>query len=352
MKLMDKIKRLLFMSKTVETDRIYVDSSTWPNHGEWRLRRRYIWVRNDRKIAFFITGVIMLFTTPVVASVAYNVLSADEDTVVEQTTETTINSEPVEPGYTEYCEGNVWQWDEVVQNWTCQVDIDPTTTTTSTTLPPVHQVQYVCDMAPSTSSNYLFRTFTSSNGTVISDGSAEDTQYIFPLIQESDIYLHVDIMGIDEDHELWREFADVAEYLSIYLNKNVTVGTGEVNEDFNGMVLPIRSEFDPRQAGTNNGGGGVAWAETRVSGFFGIYSADTAIYIRENYLFATGDWVNDPHRSFKYTGFSTLIHEFGHAIGFDHVDGKDAVMSYESDEFVRHYLPGDDAGYQALVCNK
>jgi len=350
MKLMNTIKRNLFMSKEVRTRREVHD--LWPGHPghqEWRLVREYIWVRNDRKIAFFIAGVIMLFTTPVVVSVAYNVLSADGDTVVEQTTETAINNEPVEPGYTGYCEGNVWVWDNVVQNWMCENDIDPTATTT--TLPPVYQVQYVCDMAPSTSSNYLFRQFTGSSGTVISDGSAEDTRYIFSMIQEKDIYLYVDIMGIDEDHELWREFADAADYLSIYLNKNITVGTDEIGEDFTGIVLPIRSEFDPRQHGTNNDGEGVAWNETRVSGFLGFYFADNAVYIRENFLFGTGEWSNDPY-AFKHTGFTTLIHEFAHSMGFDHVSGYDAVMSYESDESVRHYLPGDDAGFQALICNK
>lgn len=328
MSIMDKLINLLFKSRVKKTTYVWNDILR-----EAVPRTRYVYEVNHRKVGFVVAGAIMMFTTPVVGAVAYNVVRADDNTVVEQTTETTIDTTTT----TVY----VPQVEETLPEVTVPV------------VPVVEKPQYVCDVVTD-STNYKFVQLTTSSGKVIVDGiDPEQTKGMYPFVNADNIYFMVEIpvmygetIGdmMNENMPEWQVFVDAADYLSVALGKNITVGWRDPAEDFVGEVYPIRLDTDERSmfAGDSSDNS-AAWNESDFVSFFGSYWAENAMYIRSNFIFSD---------SWQEQGIRVVLHEFGHALGFEHVYGEDAIMSYDSNPVIKTYLPGDIAGLKALLCGK
>lgn len=327
MSIMDKLTNLLFKSRVKKTTYVWNDILR-----EAVPRTRYVYEVNHRKVAFVVTGAIMLFTTPVVGTVAYNVVRADDNTVVEQTIDTTTSTTST----TVY----------VPQT-------EDTLPVVTTTVAPVEQPKYVCDVVVN-STNYKFIELTTSSGKVVVDGiDPQQTRNMFGLSNAKNIYIMVEIpvmygetIGdvMNENMPEWEVFVETAEYLSVALGKNVTVGWNLPSEDFVGEVYPVRLEDDERSMFSDRSShNSLAWNESDFVGLFGSFWAENAMYIRKDFIFS---------ERWQEWGVAVILHEFGHALGFDHVYGTDAVMSYDSDPTTKQYLPGDIAGLQALLCNR
>lgn len=201
---------------------------------------------------------------------------------------------------------------------------------------PVRKVEYVCDTPTISNEWKLMEIFTGYNMSQVDWREMASRKVVFQWNAGDTM-----AAAFEEAVALVVEYtrADIRVVYGNYIPLNGEYVIPVTRTTLEEGAALVQHYYDPRNLEDNRNEDGVVITT-------GLLMVSTT-YMEVDYMME--------QEKYEYALVNVFLHEIGHVFGLDHTheeDGMqvDSVMSYESDDGVSHYLPGDIAGLKEVFC--
>lgn len=306
----EKLINMFIEKKYEKTNERYVGLDTWGNPKfEWDWATKYK-IKKDALVVIAIVGVILAVI--VSSFVAFKGLSGS----FEETTTTTTTV--------------------VVEETTTTQEVYEYVVYGPEYVTPVRKVEYVCDTPTISNEWKLMEIFTGYNMSQVDWREMADRTVVFQW-NAGDVMF----AAFEEAVALVIEYtrADIRVVYGNYIPLNGEYVIPVTRTTLEEGAALVQHYYDPRELNDSRNEEGVMVTT-------GLLMVATT-YMEVDYMME--------QEKYEYALVNVFLHEIGHVFGLDHTheeDGMqvDSVMSYESEDGVSHYLPGDIAGLKEVFC--